>query len=76
MNDKDTLLTLLLLGGLALGGYWLIQKTNSQAPAPQAQPLPEPQPNTGSDVVNPQPSPFGYSVGDPCKRFPSLCKFW
>jgi hypothetical protein len=76
MNDKDALLTLLLLGGLALGGYWLIQKSRVSAPEPEPQPTPEPMPtpNLGSDVVNP--SPFGLSVGDPCKRFPSLCKFW
>lgn len=75
MSDKDMLLTILLLGGLALGGYWLIQQNKSQTPAPTPQPISEP-PSTGSDVVNPQPSPFGLSAGDPCKRFPSLCKFW
>lgn len=75
MDDKDLLLTVLLVGGLALGGYWLIQRTRSSAPV--AAPTPEPSlPPGNSDVVNPTPSPFGYSVGDPCKRFPSLCKFW
>jgi len=72
MENKDFLLTLVVLGGLALGGYYLLQR--SQA-APIATPSPSPEPSpppSGSDVV---PSPFGYSVGDPCKRFPSLCKF-
>jgi|YNPBryulayer2012_1023412.scaffolds.fasta_scaffold15832_1 hypothetical protein len=74
MENKDFLLTLVVLGGLALGGYYLLQR--SQA-APIATPSPSPEPSpppSGSDVV-PSPSPFGYSVGDPCKRFPSLCKF-
>ncbi|GIW33779.1 MAG: hypothetical protein KatS3mg072_1112 [Meiothermus sp.] len=77
MNDKDTLLTVLVLGGLALGGYWLIKSSQVQAayPAPAPEPSsPDPSPLGNSDVVDR--SPFGYSVGDPCKRFPSLCKFW
>lgn len=73
MNDKYTLLTVLLLGGLALGGYWLIKSQQMQN---QPMPSPEPQPAPGNtDVVNPDPS-FGLGVGDPCKRWPSLCKFW
>ncbi|MCX8088587.1 MAG: hypothetical protein N3C58_04840 [Meiothermus ruber] len=74
MNDKDMLLSIVLLGGLALGGYWLI-KHQQQPAQPAPTPMPEPTPTGNTDVVNP-PSPFGYSVGDPCKRFPSLCKFW
>lgn len=75
MNDKDMLLTILLLGALALGGYWLIKNQQTSQPEPTPMPQPEPAPTGNTDVVNP-PSPFGYSVGDPCKRFPSLCKFW
>ncbi|WP_337871159.1 hypothetical protein [Meiothermus sp.] len=68
---KDVL-TIALLGGLALGGYWLMKQSQ---PAPSATTQPQPEPQTGnSDVVN-APSPFGYSVGDPCKRFPWLCNF-
>lgn len=75
MKDTDFLLTIVLLGGLALGGYWLMKQP---APAPTNQPnQPQPEPQNGnSDVVDaPRPSPFGYSVGDPCKRFPWLCNF-
>ena len=74
MENKDFLLTLVVLGGLAMGGYYLLQR--SQQPAPMPTPSPEPSPLPGeSDIVPPKPSPFGYSIGDPCKRFPSLCKF-
>lgn len=74
MKDTDFFLTIALLGGLALGGYWLM-KQSQFTPAPAPTPQPQPEPQTGnSDVVN-APSPFGYSVGDPCKRFPWLCNF-
>jgi len=71
--DKDFLLTVLVLGALALGGYYLLQRSQPPMATPSLSPEPSPPPS-GSDVV-PSPSPFGYSVGDPCKRFPSLCKF-
>ena len=73
--DKDFLLTVLVLGALALGGYLLLQRNQQAVPIATPSPSPEPSPPpSGSDVV-PSPSPFGYSVGDPCKRFPNLCKF-
>jgi len=74
MENKDFLLTLVVLGGLALGGYYLLQRSQAApkaTPSPSAEPSPPP---SGSDVV-PSPISFGYSVGEPCKRFPSLCKF-
>ncbi len=75
MSDRDFILTIAVLGGLAAGVYWIIQKNQPQpTPVPSLPSQRQPNP-LGSDVVQ-SPTTFGLSNMEPCKRFPSLCKFW
>lgn len=76
MTDRDTLLTVLLLAGVAFGAYLFMQHQRPQPPAVPFVPVEPPRfsPPANGDIFQPPPPPrFGYAHRDPCKMWPWMC---